>query len=160
VEGGGGDDVCQDWFAVHLHAQCQEAQVTRFGANALRNFLLNGQYNAPRPTRGVAFQQVPDDRRGDVVGDVRHHQVIRLIHDLCHGGLENIPMHHTHIGIWLEYRPQRSQHALIQFDRRHLSGTNSQIAGQTSQARTDLKHTVIRPDLRGKGDIFQRCGIL
>ena len=74
-------DLCSDaGRAINLHAQRQQAEVTGLGTDAFGNFLLDGQYNTAR--LGVAFEQVTDDGRCDVVRDVRNDKVIGLIDDL------------------------------------------------------------------------------
>lgn len=61
-------------LAVDLHAQRQQAQVAGFGADALRDFLLNCQHDAAR--FDFAFEQMTDHRRSDVIWDIRNDDVI------------------------------------------------------------------------------------
>ena len=75
-------------LSVNLHGQRQQAHVGGRGADAFGHFLLDGQRHAARA--GSRLQQVAQERGGDVVGDVRGHQIVRNRDDLGGGEFEHV----------------------------------------------------------------------
>ena len=78
VEGPSGDLGFDARFAIHLHAQCEQAQVAGGGTDAFCHFLLAVKNDAARFC--VAFEQVAYDRRSNVVMDICCDDVVGLIY--------------------------------------------------------------------------------
>ena len=153
VEGVGGDVGGDGGLAIHLHAERQQAEVAGEGADALGHLALHGQDQALRGALGL--QQVAQQGRGDVIGDVGDHQVARGGHQLGRVEDEDISLHQAHIGHAAQHFFQRAEQVGIQLHGDHLAGGGSQVAGQAAQAGADLEHIVLGEDLGGHDDAAQ-----
>lgn len=156
-EGRGGDPGGDARLAVDLHAERQQAQIAWFGADAFRDLLLDGQYDAAR--FAFAFEQVADDGRGDVVRDVGHDQVLGPVDDIGRGQVEDVGVDQAHVGMRLEHGLQWRDQLQVQFDGDDLFGGDGQVAGQASQAGTNLQHGIVGLDPGSAGDAFEGFGV-
>ena len=91
----GGNLRFDEWTTIDLYTQCQQTQVTRFGADAFCHFFLNGQHNAAG--FWLTFEQVADDRRSDVIGNIRRDNIAGLVHEFGDVEVKDVTLYDLHV---------------------------------------------------------------
>src|SRR3989339_155396 len=95
------------------------------------------------------FQEdMPQERRSDVVGDIRH-DFVRFFR---HRDPEGVALDHSELRIGFQICLEQRDEAVIQLHRSDFRGSGEEFLREHADAGSDLHDTVLRPDLRSLHD--------
>ena len=143
-----------------LHRHRQDAHLRRLGGDALRHLPLDEHGDLLR--RMCRFEEVPERRRGDLIGQVRHDDVRRLPDKIIRRDAQDVLLHDCHL--WrggvrgLEIRRE----ALVEFDRDDAPRRADRLGEcrrQDTEARPHLDHRLAALDSGGRDDLGQHVAI-
>ncbi len=163
-EDGGGQDADQAHLtlALHPHAQVPIVLGPGLGGQPVGQLFLDGDGHGLR--RGGLGQQVTDQRRGDVVGQIGHQlemscgaRLPLLVHSVQNSLVDRVLVpqgilaQHGDIFAARQLFRRHLKQMAIQFDRHHRRRSAGQHAGHPSRAGTDFQNHVLGGD-RGRLD--------
>ena len=98
--------------------------------------------------------------RGDVIGDVGDHQVIRRGDQVSRAQLQDVGVDQTDVRVRGEHGLERGEQAQVQFDRHNLTCGPRQVTGQSAQAGADFQYGLLPLNIGDLGDLPQGLLIL
>ena len=111
----------------------------------------------------MILKESHNDRRRDIVGQVRHNlNGFSSIFLLCQPGdihFEYIVIYDLHILVSVQRILKNRDQRPVDLHRYDFSRRTGQILGHSSDSRTDLQHTVIRPDFGRPDNLVQHVCI-
>src|SRR5438132_665911 len=115
----------------------------RTGKEAVGNLALN--HHAPEPNVRQSIEALDDQRRGDVVREVRH-ELRRVLRQLELEGVAE-----SYVDVFREAAERRLER-VVDLDRVDAADSLGEVTGEHSLPGPDLEHDVFRPELREPAD--------
>ena len=121
----------------------------RLGEETVRHFPLH--HHAPELDAGEAGKALNDQRGGDVVREVRH-QLRRVGRDPGEVELQGVAKPKVDVRSAGQTRGQARLQRAVELDRVHSTNPVCEVLGEDAEARADLQHDVLLPELGEPAD--------
>ncbi|MCY1514918.1 hypothetical protein D9M68_494840 [compost metagenome] len=133
--------------------------IARFGGEALDHFLLQHEVHVADQV-GV-IEQVEDQRRGDVVGQVADHpQAVRLGAQLGEVELHRIALVQGELRIEAELELEQRNQVLVQLDHVEMRAATGQALGEGALAGADFHQAFACTRVNGAQDAVDDAGVV
>ena len=125
--------------------------MARFGYHAFGHFLLDHDDDALDGK--LLFQELHDDRRRDIVGQIGTDREGLVIHDFFDVDAQDVAVDDAHVVIVFQGLVEDGQQMVVQFDSRDGCARFGQGLGQGADARPDFQDRIALPDFGSVGNV-------